>query len=153
MLTPFSNHFWAEVTPKPLSPNHCVAICKFRGKLIDIMGSCQHGPTTDFCNEKFKSMSESLSAIPADLRIPVTKVAATSLDNLEPLVQLHTKAITAIDKAIVERSLYKVPAELLAKAFGILIADNMRPANVIFGLLAFKSREEGRQLLWNMIKL
>ena len=84
-------------------------------------------------------MSESLSAI--------------SLDNLEPLVQLHTKTITAIDKAIVERSLYKVPAELLAKAFRILIADNMRPANVIFGLLAFKSREEGRQLLWNMIKL
>ena len=39
-------------------------------------------------------MSESLSAI--------------SLDNLEPLVQLHTKTITAIDKAIVERSLYKV---------------------------------------------
>ena len=42
--------------------------------------------------------------------------------------------VTAIDKAIVERSLYKMPAELLAKAFGILIADNMRPANVIFGL-------------------
>ena len=117
------------------------------------MGSCKHGPTIDFCNEKFKLMSESLSAVPADLRTPITKVAATSLDNLEPLVQLHSKAETAIDKAIVERSLYKVPAELLAKAFGILIADNMRPANAIFGILAFKSREEGRQLLWNMIKL
>ena len=128
-------------------------IFDFRGKLIDIMGSCQHGPTIDFCNEKFKLMSESLSAVPADLRTPITKVAATSLDNLEPLVQLHSKAETAIDKAIVERSLYKVPAELLAKAFGILIADNMRPANAIFGILAFKSREEGRQLLWNMIKL
>ena len=48
---------------------------------------------------------------------------------------------------------FKVPAELLAEAFEILIADNMRPANAIFGILAFKSREEGRQLLWNMIKL
>ena len=98
-------------------------------------------------------MSESLSAVPADLRTPITKVAATTLDNLEPLVALHTKAVTAIDKAIVERSLYKVPADLLAKAFGILIANNMRPTNAIFGILAFKSREEGRQLLWNMIKL
>ena len=41
--------------------------------------------------------------------------------------------VTAFEKAIVERSLYKMPTGLLSKAFGVLIADNMRSANVIFG--------------------
>ena len=80
-------------------------------------------------------MSESLSNVPADLRLPITKVNATSVDSLTPLVALHEKVNTAIDKAIVERSLYKVPANLLVKAFALLLADNMRPANVIFGIL------------------
>ena len=41
--------------------------------------------------------------------------------------------VTAFEKAIVERSLYKMSTGLLSKAFGVLIADNMRSVNVIFG--------------------
>ena len=67
-------------------------------------------------------------------------------------MQLHDRAVTAIDKSVAEKSLYRVDSKLLPDALGVLLSDKLRPANAIMGVLAFSSRPEGRDLLWNMLK-
>ena len=56
-----------------------------------------------------------------------------------------------MDKSIAEKSLCKLPVELLEEGLNFLLRDEVRPANAIHGILAFKTRDEGRDLLWNMV--
>ena len=87
----------------------------------------------------------------ADLRLPIAKVAVKKLDSLSSLEHIYNTASTAMDQSIAEKSLCKLPTSLLDEGLDFLLRDEMRPANAIHGVLAFKQSNEGRQLLWNMI--
>ena len=87
----------------------------------------------------------------AALRLPIAQIAAQNVDSLAPFESIYNNATTAIDKSIAEKAVCKLPVSLLDKGLSFLLSDDMRPANAIHGILAFKNRNEGRQLLWNMI--
>jgi len=123
-----------------------------RALLITVLGSSEHDETIQYAKKEFLKMTNSLTAVVADLRLPIAKVAAQTLDTLQPMEEIYKKSMTAVDESVVELSLHRVKESLLSEALRFLLDESMRPANTIMGVLAFRQCQTGRQMLWDLIQ-